>query len=154
MASISRPSLFSFPQLFGLLVVLGGSEPKPEPKTNVLIRCSNPTKQEKEKKKKRKERKKNPRNKEKASHWSQSILFAFPINQTVQIYIFLGFFFFFSIFYFAESETPTSQNQKRTLKTHKKQNPDLLFLFFWSVLNPSIVHSSGFVPEMVAFLCF
>lgn len=153
MASISRPSLFSFPQLFGLLVVLGGSEPKPEPKTNVLIRCSNPTKQEKEKRRKEKKGKKIPETKKKPVIGpNQSFLLSPSIKQFK--FIFFWVFFIFSIFYFAESETPTSQNQKRTLKTHKKQNPDLLFLFFWSVLNPSIVHSSGFVPEMVAFLFF
>lgn len=128
MASISRPSLFSFPQLFGLLVVLGGSEPKPEPKTNVLIRCSNPTKQEKEKKRKEKKGKKIPETKKKPVIGpNQSFLLSPSIKQFK--FFLSGVFFSFQFLILQNQKHPLHKTKRELLKPTKNKTQICCFVF-------------------------
>lgn len=118
MADISPPSFFSPLQLFGLLAVLGAKTGIKDQCVESFVQTQRSRKRKKRRKKEKKE--KNTRNREKASHWYQSNLFAFPINQIVRI--FSGFF----KKKISKSEIPTSQNQKNPQKT----KPRFEILFF------------------------
>ena len=138
MADIFPPSLHTFfVQLFGTVAVLGAKSGIKNQSFESFVR--NSTKQEK-KTRRKKEKEKNTGNREKASRWNQPNLFAFP-----SIKHFDFFFPRFLIFFFQILNYPLHKNPQKTKPR---------FGFSFCILISSIVYSSGFVPEMVAFPCF